>query len=240
MFAAGLTPNALRLFARWSQDHHYITEDKAALSGRRMYVLMEACLALRKAVVEEERVVLAAPDSERLVTIQAESTSTRRLLTLQLEMSIIRRFLEGIGNQALACVAKDTIKEQIADYIINRTTSEASQFIVRLTDKWTATYYPHRKTVTFTEQTKRTAATLELDSLHYDTAGYLEHILHIAIHRLWSNTSGSLWVTVARDNFSSFSSHIPGPILDLFFRVLIDADSIHDDMATKQAAQKRR
>ncbi|KAJ8129470.1 hypothetical protein O1611_g4161 [Lasiodiplodia mahajangana] len=40
--------------------------------------------------------------------------------------------------------AKDTIKEQIADYIINRTTSEASQFIVRLTDKWTATYYPHR------------------------------------------------------------------------------------------------
>ncbi|KAI3324762.1 hypothetical protein HD806DRAFT_543375 [Xylariaceae sp. AK1471] len=56
--------------------------------GRRIFAIGEASLALRAAIQEEERAVLAALDSERWTTVQADTASTRCTTTLYLEMLI--------------------------------------------------------------------------------------------------------------------------------------------------------
>ncbi|KAI1430416.1 hypothetical protein GGR50DRAFT_699106 [Xylaria sp. CBS 124048] len=59
---------------------------RVAFLGRKLYLLKEAGLALRKAIEDEERPVAPLPDAERLASLEVRSITTNNLITLGLEM----------------------------------------------------------------------------------------------------------------------------------------------------------
>ncbi|KAI0855984.1 hypothetical protein F4860DRAFT_519313 [Xylaria cubensis] len=89
-FGASLGDRAIRYYNDHRDDPSSLTRIRCVGFGRRYFALTEANLALRKAIQEEERVVLSAPDSERLAIIQAESVSARRPAGVRSELGRLR------------------------------------------------------------------------------------------------------------------------------------------------------
>ncbi|KAI1818921.1 hypothetical protein F4861DRAFT_544536 [Xylaria intraflava] len=79
------------LAAQEAGDENPLSRAELSESGRRLFALQEACLALRKAIDEEKTAVREIDDSARLVRIDNQMSSLVRLTTLQMEESFRRR-----------------------------------------------------------------------------------------------------------------------------------------------------